>query len=257
MADEITVIQATIEAAQIQKWGTIWGAIIGGIAIGVGVYFSWRTSLHLQKEARLAETRKNVYLELVENYSKMITGFQLLLSDLDQNWDTQRKLVLEFSTTIDKAAFICETTTKEQIYKFMESFIEKFRKLQEEINPLIVKKKEIDNLVSMNSRSMELFDVASNEYENIKLFGEGVERIPKIQKYFDEKLKESEGYIKSMKKIGENIKNESKEISPTITELINESNMNANKVVHLLRKELGAKTDIELDKKLQSLMIIE
>lgn len=25
MADEITVIQATIEAAQIQKWGTIWG----------------------------------------------------------------------------------------------------------------------------------------------------------------------------------------------------------------------------------------
>ncbi|WP_170358009.1 hypothetical protein [Acinetobacter baumannii] len=44
MADEITVIQATIEAARIQKWGTIWGAVIGGIAIAVGVYFSWRTS---------------------------------------------------------------------------------------------------------------------------------------------------------------------------------------------------------------------
>jgi len=257
MADEISVIQATIEAAQIQKWGTIWGAIIGGIAIGVGVYFSWRTYLHLQKEARLAETRKNVYLELVENYSKMITGFQALLSDLDQNWNTQKKLVLDFSTTIDKAAFICETSTKEQIYKFLEIFIEKFRDLQEKINPLIVKKREIDKLVSMNTRSMNLFDVASNEYENIKLFGEGVERIPKIQKYFDEKLKESEGYINSMKKIGENIKNESKELSPLITELINESNKNANKVVHLLRKELGAKTDIELDKKLQNLMIIE
>ncbi|WP_151744865.1 hypothetical protein [Acinetobacter calcoaceticus] len=257
MADEISVIKATIEAAQIQKWGTIWGAIIGGIAIGVGVYFSWRTSLHLQKEARLAETRKNVYLELVENYSKMILGFQLLLSELDKNWDTQKNLVLDFSTTIDKAAFICETSTKEQIYKFLESFIEKFRNLQEKINPLIIKKNEIDKIYSMHSRSMELFDLASKEYENIKLFGEGIEKIPKIQKYFDEKIKESEGYINSMKIIGENIKNESKEISPLITELINESNMNANKVVHLLRKELGAKTDIELDKKLQTLMIIE
>lgn len=58
MADEITVIQATIEAAQIQKWGTIWGAVIGGIAIAVGVYFSWRTSLHLQKKQDLRRQGK-------------------------------------------------------------------------------------------------------------------------------------------------------------------------------------------------------
>ncbi|MDS7693884.1 hypothetical protein [Acinetobacter soli] len=250
-------IQATLEAAQIQKWGTIWGAIIGGIAIGVGVYFSWRTSLHLQKEARLAETRKNVYLELVENYSKMISGFQLLFVKLDVNWETQKKLVLDFSTSVDKAAFVCETSTKKQIYIFLEIFIEKFRNLQEKIIPLIHKKTEIDKLYTRFARSMELFDYAAKEYENIRLFGEGVEKIPKILEYFDEKLKESSGYKKSMDKITADIKNDSKEVSPLITELINETNVNANMVVHLLRKELGAKTDIALDKQLQAFMIIE
>ncbi|WP_228153321.1 hypothetical protein [Acinetobacter seifertii] len=250
-------IQATLEAAQIQKWGTIWGAIIGGIAIGVGVYFSWRTSLHLQKEARLAETRKSVYLELVENYSKMISGFQLLFVKLDVNWETQKKLVLDFSTSVDKAAFICETSTKEQIYIFLEGFIENFRYLQEKIIPLIHKKIEIDELYSRHAKSMELFNYAAKEYENIKLFGEGIEKIPKMQEYFDEKLKESSGYIKSMDKIAADIRNDSKEVSPLITQLINESNINANLVVHLLRKELGATTDIALDKKLQALMIIE
>ncbi|MBZ0439061.1 hypothetical protein HLH92_18275, partial [Acinetobacter baumannii] len=235
MADEITVIQATIEAARIQKWGTIWGAVIGGIAIAVGVYFSWRTSLHLQKEARLAETRKNVYLELVENYSKMILGFQLLLSELDKNWELQKNLVHTFSTSLDKAAFICETSTKEQIYKFLDVFIEKFRNLQEKINPLIISNSEIEKLYSRHSRSIKLFNNASEEYERIKLFGEGIERIPLIQKYFDEKLKESEGYLNSMNVLGEKIKIDSREISPLITDLINESNMNANKVVHLLR----------------------
>lgn len=257
MTDELGVIRATIEAAQIQKWGTIYGALIGGFALGVGVFASWLTSLHLQKVARLAETRKTVYLELVENYSQMITGFQLLLPEFDKRWEIQNNLVLEFCRSIDKATFICETKTKEEIYNFLNIFVVKLRQIQAKINPLIVEKNEVDDLYSRHSRVMDLFDNASKEYENIKLFGEKIDKIPLIQKYFDEKIKESEGYIESMKKIDENVNKQSKEIRPLIIDLINESNMNANKIVHLLREELGAKTNIELDKKLQSLMIIE
>ncbi|MFH7767540.1 hypothetical protein [Acinetobacter sp. BSP-28] len=257
MIEEMLTAQATIQAAEIQKFGTIWGAVIGGAALGIGVFASWLTSLHLQRVARLAETRKFVYLELVENYSDMIMGFQLLLSDLDKNWVNQKKLVMAFSKSIDKTAFICETSTKREILKFFEIFISKFILIQEQINPLIKEKAEVDSLYERHRRAMDLFDDAAMEMEKIKISGEGIEKIPRIQRYFDEKIEEGGGYIKSMNEIAANIKEKSKTISPLLKDLINELSVNSGPIVHLLRKELGAKTDIELDKILQSQMIIE
>jgi hypothetical protein len=250
-------IAATIQAAEIQASATKIAAIYGGLALGVGVFASWLTSLHLQKVARLAETRRDVYLELVESYSLMITGFQLLLSDLEKHWEAQQTLILNFSKAVDKTAFICETKTKEEILNFLENFGEKIQELHAEINPLIVRKGEIDNLFNRHSRAMELFNNAAMEMERIKIHGDGEDRIPHISKYFDEKLEESAVCIKNMNEIADDIKTKSASIKPLLTTLINESNANANLIVHLLRKELGAKTDIELDKKLQTKLAID
>lgn len=254
-------IAASIQAAEIQAAATfnatITAAIIGAIGIGGGVVASWFTALHLQKVARLSETRKVVYLELVESYSLMITGFQFLLSELDKHWETQQTLILNFSKAVDKATFICETETKAEILEFLEHFGEKIRILQSEINPLIARKEEINSLFNAHSRAMELFNNAVMEIERIKIHGDGEDRIPHIYKYFDEKLVEGEEHINNMKEIAEDIKSKSVSIKPLLTTLINESNANANLIVHMLRKELGAKTNVELDKKLQAKLIID
>lgn len=70
------MIEATIKAAQIQANYALISAFIGAVGIILGILISWYTALHLQKVARLAETRRDVYLELIEHYSFMVNGFQ-------------------------------------------------------------------------------------------------------------------------------------------------------------------------------------
>ncbi|MDC4699695.1 hypothetical protein OHV78_15630 [Acinetobacter baumannii] len=69
------MIDSTIKAAQIQADYALISASIGAVGIILGILISWYTALHLQKVARLAETRRDVYLELIEHYSFMVNGF--------------------------------------------------------------------------------------------------------------------------------------------------------------------------------------
>ncbi|MCR6567045.1 hypothetical protein [Acinetobacter baumannii] len=56
------MIDSTIKAAQIQADYALISASIGAVGIILGILISWYTALHLQKVARLAETRRDVYL---------------------------------------------------------------------------------------------------------------------------------------------------------------------------------------------------
>ncbi|EPF6740910.1 hypothetical protein NPI17_002817, partial [Acinetobacter baumannii] len=66
------MIDSTIKAAQIQADYALISASIGAVGIILGILISWYTALHLQKVVRLAETRRDVYLELIEHYSFMV-----------------------------------------------------------------------------------------------------------------------------------------------------------------------------------------
>ncbi len=78
MSEEIISAIATIKGAQIQAYYTLIASCVGAVGIVVGIILSWYTALHLQKVSRLAETRKTVYLEFAEAYSKLIAGLQLI-----------------------------------------------------------------------------------------------------------------------------------------------------------------------------------
>lgn len=257
MIEEMLTAQATIQAAEIQKWGNIWAALLGGGALGLGVLASWYTSLRLQRDDRLIETKRDVYLELVESYSDMVTGFHLLLTDLDQNWKSQQKLILVFNKSADKVVFICDTETKQEIFKLLEIFQSKYLEIYNVVNPLIEKIDEINALCKRHSKVMELFNNAATEFEKIKLNREGMDRVPHIQDYFDEKLKEGESYLKSMDQIEKELIDQSKTLGPLLKEFINELNKLSGPIVCMLREELGAKTDVKLDEMLRAQLIIK
>lgn len=250
MIEEMITAQATIEAAEIQKWGTIWAALIGGLGIILGLLISWYTALHIQKVNRIADTRRGVYLDMVGAYSDMIAGFHLLLLDFDKNWPNQIHAIMDFSNKVDKAAFVCETETKEKIFEFLKSFEDTYLKLQNEVKPL---KELIDDLNSLSNKHAEImlnFQEAQKVLEKIKIEDRDNQKIQNILNYFDEKLKEGEKYLLLITQKENEVNEKIKSSHIFITSLVNNLNDRVLPISHLLRNELGAKTNIELDMKI-------
>ncbi|BFM87750.1 hypothetical protein JUNP586_2192 [Acinetobacter baumannii] len=116
------MIDATIKAAQIQANYALISASIGAVGIILGILISWYTALHLQKVARLAETRRDVYLELIEHYSFMVNGFSKFLLD-SHSWTFFFENITKFCITVDKAAFISTTETKKNFMSFLKALM--------------------------------------------------------------------------------------------------------------------------------------
>ncbi|EPL3221674.1 hypothetical protein DWA20_21615, partial [Acinetobacter baumannii] len=102
MSEEIISAIATIKGAQIQAYYTLIASCVGAVGIVVGIILSWYTALHLQKVSRLAETRKTVYLEFAEAYSKLIAGLQLIQIEKHKYQSELFSSFSNFSTCTDK-----------------------------------------------------------------------------------------------------------------------------------------------------------
>ena len=249
MLEEMLTAQATIQAAEIQAKATLTAAIYGGIAIAFGLIITWWTALHLQKVARIAETRRNVYLELVEAYSNMGSGFYTIGFDIEKNWKLQTTLILNFSKAIDKTTFVCKTETKSEIYKLLKIFKEKYLLINGEMNSVLETLGELNDLTSRHEQIMSRFDEASAKLEIIKREGHDDEKINHILKYFDEKMDESERCIPLITEKAKELDAKKTPMQLSIVKFVDELNDLILPISHMLRKELGAKTDVDLDLK--------
>lgn len=68
------------------------------------------------KVSRLAETRKTVYLEFAEAYSKLIAGLQLIQIEKHKYQSELFSSFSNFSTCTDKVMFVCNTKTKKKLF---------------------------------------------------------------------------------------------------------------------------------------------
>lgn len=250
MLEEMLAAQATIKAAELQAEATMWAAAIGGSGIVIGLLISWWTALHLQKVARIAETRRNVYLELVEAYSNMVSGFYTIGFDIEKNWKLQTTLILNFSKAIDKTTFVCKTETKSEIYKLLKIFKEKYLLINGEMNSVLETLGELNDLTSRHEQIMSRFDEALATLEIIKREGRDDEKTNHILKYFDEKTDESELCIPLITEKAKELDAKKTPMQLSIVEFVDELNDLILPITHMLRKELGAKTDVSLDLKL-------
>ncbi|MBD8008288.1 hypothetical protein [Acinetobacter pecorum] len=223
MIEEMLAAQATIQAAEIQASATRCAAAIGGVAIAIGVIVSWYTTLHHQKVARLAETRKDVYLELVDAYSNLSKEFNLILVDVSGRWPALFESIVLFSKKIDKALFVCKSENKESLIVFSKLVMDKFESFTKDTDK--IRDLEID-LTMIN---LEYNKIINQSDVDLKW----LDKIEKCRSQLDQKREE--------------VHEEKQRLQPITFNLIHTLNEKALTVTHLLRSELGAKNNPELD----------
>lgn len=252
MLEELMMVEATIKAAEIQKDGMVYASIIGGLALGLGVFISWMSSLHTQREDRLRETRRDVYLDLVGSYSNMVNGFYILISDVGGRWNSQEQRILEFSHSIDRVVFICETKTKGEILKFIAEFKKKYIKLHEEILPILSKISDLESLNDRHIKTMDSFDFAAREMDKMELDGVEDEKTKQVLSFMKNRINKGEEQFHEIELMDGEITNMLQPISKLIETMVDELNTSIVPIVHSLRSELGAKTDIKLENSILS-----
>lgn len=243
-------IAATIQAAEIQAAATVkatfYAAIIGAVGIGGGVLASWYTALHLQKVARLAEIRRDVYLEFSESFSILVTDIGLIFLNLDENWNDFVKSAASLNTKMEKVLFVCEVQNKESVYIFDKLLGDKINQFIDEINPLKV-------LVSKRTTLIEELMKDKNQIDEIvvkiekKDFGDS-EKVTKD--YFNELRLKIENKESEINSIGEELITLISSKSPCVKVLIKSLKEGFMPLSHKLRSEIGNKTDIDLDLKI-------
>lgn len=244
---ELLAIQATVKAAELQAEATVWAAVVGGIAIGMGLFISWFTALHIQKVNRLTEIRRDVYLDLVDSYSDMVTGFHTLLLDFDKNWPNQINSIMKVSKNIDKASFVCETITKAKIFEFIKLFNATYLNLKDVVKPII---KNMEELNKLKNKYNEIYLRKSNAHSELdKINMEGLDplKIEHIINYLKEQSDREKSIIPLISSKEHQLRLLIIAIQPFISNIIDELNEEVIPISHLLRKELGAKTNVNLD----------
>ncbi|EPG8081952.1 hypothetical protein LLI79_003742, partial [Acinetobacter baumannii] len=105
-------------------------------------------------------------------------------------------------------------------------------------------------LVKDHQESLESLDRFYLKLDELHIDNPEDERSKNIFKLIDFKLKQSERLIQPISEKEKELEEKHEEIAENIKKFTNELNEGVTEVIYLLRKEIGAKTDIHLDKKL-------
>lgn len=242
------IIDTAIQAAQIQADATIRAAYLGGIGIGIGIIFSWWTALHIQKNARVAETRRNIYLDLVESFSNLVYS----LHSLKMNTDIEHLIDSYhiFSTNFDKAMFVCETKTKEEMVKFNESIVPKTKVF---IKSLAEFNGSIEKIKALEKKHSEILMSLKPIYTKIDNFSIESPMNIKILNAFDlinSKLKQSQKIVDEISDLESSNEHQTHKIFKDLDNYIQVLSESTINIIYLLRLEIGIKTDVEREKKL-------
>lgn len=172
----MTEIEAIIEAAHIQGNSAFWGAIIGSLALIVSIWLGSYLGLKGYKTDKLAEAKRDVYLELVQDWQSFImtlSSYQAIelkeayLSDF-------RESLSKVLGSLHKASFVSDPSTKEKILEFsmdlsranfkFRQFIERWYALDEgSPNRLQVLLEFLDYLNPIGLNAMKLQIILRNE----------------------------------------------------------------------------------------------
>ncbi len=248
MSPELLSVAATIQGAQIQANATYWAALWGALGLIASIGITWLYTNYLQRKARVAECRREVYLALAEAYSKLMAGFQHT-PFIPQNYDEYIRGRLDnFSVLLDKTMFICETSTKKEILDFYRIFIplanEMLGSIQDTVesynNILVLKKQheiELDKLKPIHDRLDEI------NIENP--IDEKIKNALELLKTKFGSIEELTSQIKEQEKKYALVRDEVSEKNKISLEIINDKAIN---LMYLLRQDIGIKTNRKLDK---------
>lgn len=247
-AAEILSASSAIQAAHIQADATIqaawWAA--GGIVLGLIV--SWLTSLTLQKNSRVAETRREIYVEAVAAYSKLTSVMASIHIDPKTAFSRYLEAVEHFALTLDKAMFVCETTTKSKIVDFYEVFIPTIETISLNLGMLVEK---YDDLEFEKNSHEQIMDQLSKIWEKLDDFSIENPLHEKIQNTLDlinSKIAKSALIVERIEEAETAFIEERKNIIDNFNTLYIQLNDQALDAMYLLRQEIGIKNNITLDK---------
>lgn len=247
MEDLIITVAATIQAAEIQAEATIKSACIGATGICVGVIISWCTALHLQKVARLTEVKSVVYLEMIESYSNMTMGMTAVLFDSFEKWANHQNLIANFNSSLEKVRFICETETKVKITNSFSIFWEVYNNIDELVPPIRKIREDIINRKARKNEITTLFGEKFHHFEELKKADPNNSELNNILKSMNRLIEELEEVERELKNDEDILREKSVITQIKINETIKNLNLKFLPIIHLLRKEIGAKTDVQKD----------
>lgn len=133
--DELISAAATIQGAQIQANYALWAAIVSGGALLLSIWLTAKATLKAHKADKLAEARRDIYLELIRNWYSFIlvySSYTIIKNNKDINSeknDFKDRFVASYrqlTTSFHESSFISEPETKEKILDFTMQFSEDF-----------------------------------------------------------------------------------------------------------------------------------
>lgn len=242
-------IAATIQAAEIQATATykatVFAAIIGGVGICSGVLISWFTALHLQNSARLKELRSTVYLELIDSFNEMTMGMTTVLLDPLEKWANHQNLIANFNGSLEKARFICETKTKVEITNSFSIFLEAYTNIDQLVGPIRTIREDI---ISKQAKHKEITSSFSEKFDNFKELKKADPQnfnLNNILNSMNNLIEESDKIEEELKNDKETLREKNITTQVEINKTIAKLNLKFLPVIHVLRKEIGAKTDVQ------------
>lgn len=245
-------VVATVQAAEIQADATfnsaVIAAIIGGIGIGLGVIASWYTALHLQKMARIKEIRSVVYLELMDSQAEMVTALTSLMLEPMEKWTNIQRLLFRFTEKLEKVGFICETETKVEIAKSFKYIVQAVMEIDELVVPIRKLRNEGKEYQAKYDQLVTFFNVDIEQLKTLKSQDPNNSKIGDLVISLTSQQEKSETLSEELNKVKSKLETEQIETQKKINYVMDTLKINFLPIMHLLRNELGLKTNVELDK---------
>ncbi len=114
---------ASIASAFIQGWFTIMGAFLGAAALIGTFWFGAKSALNAHKIDKLAEAKRDIYLELVRKWQNFLMScHSYRIMNRDEFFDQFFLNVRELTASLHESSFISDPLTKEKIMVFTIRF---------------------------------------------------------------------------------------------------------------------------------------
>lgn len=254
--EELSAVEMAWKGSVIQALATIFAALIAAVGLGLGIYASWKTSLHLQKNDKIFETRREIYTGLIEFHTVMMNILYGAIASPDEvksRVSYCREAIINFNKFLDKTLFICETKNKKELVVFISFFYPKMTFFMEELT------KYFNNLIKQEQLEEDYLKYYDKYQEIMERLHEGnltdeqKEKLDSDFGHYMNILLEKDLSIQMIKIDNKNWAKILKNDFYLISDSTQEKFLN---VIHLLRQEIGIETDIELDKNLNESLII-
>lgn len=114
---------ASITSALIQGWFSFVGALLGALALIGTVWFGAKSAINAHKADKLAEAKRDIYLELVrkwQNFLMSCNSYRILKRE--EFFEQLFVNIKELTASLHESSFISDPFTKEKIMIFTIKF---------------------------------------------------------------------------------------------------------------------------------------